>query len=136
MSAPSWPLQKALYAALTGDAPLMALATGGVHDDPTPDAAMPYIVIGDDAVSDRGDKTTDRFSHLCTLHAFDDRPGARPKLKRLVAAMVDALKDAEITFDDGTYLEWQYVSEQVFRDADAKTWHGTLTIRVITEAGA
>lgn len=70
-------LQAAVYAALTGSAPYMALVTGGVFDSMAPqDTATPYTVIGE--ITEVLDPTQelDGYAYTLTIHDFTGGAGS------------------------------------------------------------
>ena len=130
LTSASWPLQVALYAALTGHAPLQALVTG-IFDRPPEDQAMPYVVIGESFASDWSTKTFDGQAHRLRLHIWDQSPGQgqTQRILALCAAALDALPDS---IEGHRLVRWQRLQEQVLKDPDGYTQHGILELRAWT----
>jgi hypothetical protein len=89
----SWPLQQALFAALTADPAVQALADGRVFDAaPHADeggAAGPCVLIGDETVEPWSTATDRGAEHVVTLSAVGPERGFGP-VKRLAGAVCDA----------------------------------------------
>ena len=69
-------LQQALYGALTGDATLMGLLPGGIHDAPEPGTPQgTYGVIGTEEVIDRSDVTGPGAEHRVVISVVSDAAG-------------------------------------------------------------
>ncbi|MDZ5077868.1 DUF3168 domain-containing protein [Nesterenkonia sp. HG001] len=73
---PVWPIQAAIYQALTGDAELMAEVTG-VYDHVPKNTEFPYISIGETTVTPGG--AHDRFGSrsTITIHGWSTYHGKR-----------------------------------------------------------
>jgi len=132
MSSASWPLQQAVYTALTGDVPLMA-AVSGVFDDVVQDYDnFPYVTIGEDTRTpfDTDDKTGG--FHSITVHVWS-RESGRKETKIVQGYIYDILNRNLLSvtgFDTVDVLE---DSSQIILDPDGETRHGiqtyTATIR-------
>lgn len=69
-------LQAAVWAALTGNAPYLALVTGGVFDSVAPeDAARPYTVLGETTETDDSTQDKDGYAYTLTIHDFTGGEG-------------------------------------------------------------
>jgi Protein of unknown function (DUF3168) len=90
-------LQRALHAALTGDAAVMAAVTG-VYDAVPPGAVTPYLTIGADIVTDWSSKTAAGREHRFAVTVWDDAAGAARlksvmgEVERVVAGMPGAME--------------------------------------------
>ena len=130
LTSASWPLQVALYAALSGDPALQTLVTG-VFDRPPEDQAMPYIVIGEVLATDWSTKTFDGQAHRMRLHVWDQSVGQKGA-QSILAACAAALETLPQTIEDHRIVRWQRLQEQVLKDPDGYTHHGILELRVWT----
>ncbi|MFI6105844.1 DUF3168 domain-containing protein [Streptomyces sp. NPDC051310] len=128
MTAALWPLQQAVYAKLTGHAPLMALVTG-VHDEVPEAATTPYVTIGsiselvDDAHNQRG------LEASVVLHVWSRYRGWR-EASRILSALDDALDRQPLTvagFGDVSIAHQQHTQ---LRDPDPDIRHINVTYRV------
>lgn len=92
MATALWPLQSAVYAALTGSTPLMALITG-VFDEVPDGQTYPYVTLGsmvetaDDAHDHQG------LDSLVTIHVWSKKPGV--KEAATIFAALDAVIDRQ-----------------------------------------
>lgn len=64
-------IQKTIYAALTGNATLMA-SVNGVFDHPNDSAALPIVTIGESDSTDAGTKTEDLIDHVTIINVWHD----------------------------------------------------------------
>ena len=96
MPSPDNALQAAVYARLTGYAPLTT-ALGGklVFDFVPPGTPGPYVVIGDDTLGDLSTKTESGWDCTLTLHAWDFEKAGRKSVKALLSHLYDALHRQE-----------------------------------------
>lgn len=105
-----------LYAALTGNAALMAKVTG-IFDGLAPESqAGPFIVMGE--LQELPGRTMDEEERKClvTFHVWSDYRGRKELFQ--VAELLDKAMPEEFLFDE----------LQVLRDADS-WWHGVATYR-------
>jgi hypothetical protein len=127
MSAASWALQQAIYARLAAHLPLIAEVTG-IYDAPPQDARFPYVVIGEDVVSDASAKAMTATDHRLALHLWTRGPG-KQQAKQLMQAVQDAL-DGNPPAPAGFMLVWlRFLQSTVLTDADGLTQHGILEFR-------
>lgn len=128
MTTALWPLQRAVYAALTADTALMQLVTG-VHDEVPETAAYPYVSLGsiteqvDDAHNQRGLTTN------LVMHVWSKYRGFREAAEILDA--LDAVLDRQpltVTgFKDVAIAHQQHTE---LRDPDPEIRHINVTYRV------
>ncbi|MGW7598116.1 DUF3168 domain-containing protein [Streptomyces antimycoticus] len=128
MSTALWPLQKAVYAALTADTALMALVSG-VYDEVPEGSAYPYVSIGsitelvDDAHNQRG------LSTNVVLHVWSTQLGFREAAE--VFAAVDAVLDRRpLTVEGYRDVSVAHQQHQELRDPDPEIRHINVTYRV------
>lgn len=89
-------LQSAVFEALTGDAAVMALSGGAVHDALPPGPVAPlFVVIGPEQVRDASDKTGAGAVHDFTVTVVSDAAGFSDA-KALASAVSDALSGADL----------------------------------------
>jgi hypothetical protein len=132
MSDATWPLQQAVYAALTGNAELMA-AISGVYDHVPADTAFPYVTIGETTVTDWSSKTFDGQVHDVTLHIWS-RTRGRKETKEIMALLYDTLNDTALDVAGQELVDIRFDFAQTLLDADGLTFHGIQRYRAVTRA--
>ncbi|AVH57887.1 MULTISPECIES: DUF3168 domain-containing protein [Streptomyces] len=128
MTAALWPLQQAVYAKLTGHAPLIALVSG-VYDEVPEDAAHPYVTLGsitedvDDAHNQRG------LEASVVLHVWSKYRGFK-EAATILAALDTALDRQPLPvagFKDVSVAHQQHTE---VRDPDPDIRHINVSYRV------
>lgn len=110
------PLQKAVFAALTGDTQLAALVTG-VFDQVPETQAYPYVVLGDavevpvNAHDRHGSDTTS------TLHVWSQYRGYSQALT-IAARIVQVLDHQPLTVEGHDHIATRFVSSQTLTDPE------------------
>lgn len=128
-------LQRALYAAMTGNAPLMALVEG-VHavvdqpDDAELPEAFPYISFGQDTLTASDTKTTDGINALCQIDVWS-RANNYTEAKEIGAAIRTALHHQSLTISGANHIITRFESADYMIDADGQTKHGVCLVRVV-----
>lgn len=132
----SWPLQQAVFAALSADAGLQALigAPARIYDDPPDDAAFPYLVLGEGRVSD-WPGAAGGIEHVIRIAAFSRYHG-RAEAKQIISAVYDALHDRPLTVSGHALVNLRFVFADVFRKQDGETFEGVMRYRAVTEPTA
>jgi hypothetical protein len=127
MTSTSWALQMALHQSLTMPGALMDQITG-VFDHVPQDQPMPYVVIGDDVMSDWSAKAFSASDHRLTIHIWSRMPGRREarQLIELVQAQLAAQTPAPSGF---SLVSLRFVQAAVLGDADGLTQHGIIDYR-------
>ena len=130
------PLQQAVIELLRGSAGVLALVPADRiwSDAPTQPPAGDYITLGPDHALPRQAQDFaggESFLQVDVWSAAATRLGA----KRIVDAVASALHDVESAQPGGeqTLLQLTVEETRVIREADAKTWHGMVTVRALTE---
>jgi hypothetical protein len=112
-------LQKAIFAALSGDAALAASVGGArIYDHVPANAAFPYITFGRLSRSDWSTASEDGAEHMFTLHVWSKARGksqAAAIMERVRVLLHDA-DLADIRFDD-----------------DHDVYRGAMRFRAVTE---
>jgi hypothetical protein len=128
VTAAAWPLQQAVYAKLTGHAPLMALVTG-VYDEVPETAVHPYVSIGsitelvDDAHNQRGLETS------VVLHIWSKYRGF--KEAATILTQLDAALDRQpLTVAGFTDVSIAHTQHTQVRDPDPDIRHINVSYRV------
>ena len=129
----SWPLQQAVYAALSGNAPLTTLLGGArIYDDVPQAAPYPHISLGQTSSSENGTGTEDSEEHILTLHVWS-QTGGRGEAQRIMGAIRDALHTASLALAGHTLVNLRQQFSDVRRDPDGVTIHGIVRYRAVTE---
>jgi hypothetical protein len=121
-------LQRALYAALTGDAALRSRAVE-VFDGPPPDSRPPYLTIGIDQVRPWRWKDGGGHEHRFQVGAWDKRSEAMP-LKVLMADVERVVLSMPRRFEGMRIVTLTLVSAQT--RPNPKAWiQGVLEFRAL-----
>lgn len=132
----SWPLQEAVHAALSADAGVSGLATGGIHDAPPhadrPGGSEPYVTIGEEIVRpfDTADSHGGRYDFTVTVHS-----GAEgfARAKAIAAAVCDALIDAPLALSRGHLVALRFLQAQARRGRSPARRSVALRFRAVIE---
>lgn len=128
----SWPLQKALYQRLAADAALMEEIGDPprLYDDPPPDAAFPYVVLGE-ARAAPVPGADGLFEHDLRLHVHSRHAGRRD-VKRILDRLYDALEGADFPVEGARLVSARFVFADVFRREEG-VFTGVARFRLVTE---
>lgn len=132
MASAGWDLQKAIHAALSGDAALTALVGAGIHDAVPREAAFPYVTIGDAQIRDWSTATESGAEHLLTLHVWSRHEGKR-EAYAVADAVRAALDGAMLTLESHRLVNLRHQYSELKPDPDGETRHGVLRFRAVTE---
>lgn len=127
-----WALQQAVYAALLADSGVAALAGARIYDDVPGDAAMPYVVIGEDQESDWSTATETGSQHMLSIHVWS-RAAGHKEAKLLCDAVRAVLDGAALAVSGTTLIDLRYQATQYARQSDGRTIRAALTFRAILE---
>ena len=129
----SWALQKALYLALASNAGLKAEIGDPprLYDDAPAGAALPYLLLGEAREAPLAGHDG-AFEHDLRFTAHS-RHGGRREVKRVVAALYDALQDAAIAVEGARLVSLRFVFADVFR-RDGELYSAVVRFRAVTEA--
>lgn len=124
-------LQKAVYAALTEDATLMAMVSG-VHSHVPERTAFPYIVIGEGVVKDHSTKTGEMEEITATVFVFSRARGSKETLD-IMARVKELLDDAALVLTGYSLVYLRFVNAEVTQAREVLTWQGVLTFKALVE---
>jgi hypothetical protein len=127
-----WALQQALYGALTGDAGVAALVSTRIFDDVPRDAALPYIVIGEDEESDWSTVTESGSEHSLTLHVWSRAAGYK-EIKQICDAVRGALDGAAPPVSGFYLIDLRFENTRTARQNDGRTYHAIMRFRAVLE---
>lgn len=134
MASSAWELQKAVFAALSADAPLAGLLGSGsrIYDDVPRGADLPYVTFGQSTVRDWSTGTDTGFEHLFTLHVWSRVTGER-QTHQIMTAIADRMNDQALTLSGFRLVNLRHEFSDSFRDPDGETIHGLVRFRAVTE---
>lgn len=132
-------IQGAVYAALSGHAPLTALVRGVYDAQPRPltgsDALQfPYVTIGEDTNNDWSTDTESGDDATITVHTWS-RYNGRKEEKAIQAEIYAALHRATLTVTGYALVSCDWISSDSLIDADGETRHGVQTFRLLLDQG-
>src|SRR5690606_37873072 len=126
-------LRAAIRGALVADSALTSLLGGErIYDEPPRDAALPYVTLGEDVVSDGSTATEAGDEHALTLHVWS-RQGGHREAQLIAGALLEALADAPLASEGHSVANLRFVAADVRREADGRTYHGIVRLRALTE---
>ncbi len=135
----SWPLQQALFAALTADPEIAALAGGRVWDEagmPGPAGAGdgPWVLIGDETVVPWSTATEIGAEHVLRIDVVGPAPGFAA-LKR-VAAAVCAVATGPLALARGRIAGAGFLGGRTLREDKGRLRRIALRFRIVVEETA
>ena len=129
----TWELQKATVAAIEADATVKGLVGDPVRifDRIPENTPLPYITVGDTSSADDGTKDTEAQDHDVAFEMFS-ADGGREEVKKIQAAIHDALHLANLTMDAGTLVCIRYMSSSDTKE-DILRYSGVITFNAVTQ---
>ncbi len=136
MTSPAWELQKAIYAELVEDAPLLALLGGArVYDEVPRGAAFPYVTFGPSTTRDWSTGTDAGSEHAVTLRVWT-KAGGEKCVHLLLEAIRIALHDTAPTLSGHRLVSLRHELSDAARASDGETYAGVARFRAVTEPAA
>lgn len=132
MTAASLALQKAVYAALAGNAGIGALIGDRIFDGPPRSLAFPYVTLGDARAADWSTATEEGTEHRLQLHAWSRERG-KAECWAVIDAIRAVLDAAALGLDGHVLVNLRFEAADVGQDRDGITWHGVARFRAVTE---
>lgn len=136
---PGYVLQAAIVSELKSNGGVSAIVGSRVFDrvarnpDGSPQADFPYVALGDTQFIPDEAECTDAGETNLTLHCWSRAVGF-PEVRRLAAAVANALHDVSLPLDSGNVQSLLLQSSRVLRDPDGLTSHAVLNFSVLTDA--
>jgi hypothetical protein len=131
------PLRALLVSTFRTDAALVSLmglaaAPARVYDNVPAEEAFPYVRVGDELVTDYGDKSDPGQEFLESIHFFDRSPASRGQkiVNQLQARVYSLLHEKRMTVTGGEAYLIRFVNQRVLTD-DGLMWHGVSTYRFL-----
>lgn len=128
-------VQTAVFLRLKNDATLQGLV-GDVYDSVPDNAALPYVTIGEDVITESDTADTLGVEASITVHVWTDTAGGtrgRKQAKQIQGAIYDALHRANLTAEGYKIYASDFVNSQSFKDADGLSWHGVQTFNLLID---
>lgn len=122
-------LQEALYARLTGFAPLTALVQG-VHDHVPQGAAFPYVQVGEIDSAEWDTDTSLGSDDTVTIHVWSRYRG-RLQTHQIQDAIYSALHRHALTVDGAQVVTVEFEFADSLLDPDGLTRHGVQRFRIL-----
>jgi hypothetical protein len=132
MTAPALELQKAIFAALTGDAATAALIGERVFDHAPADVPFPYVSFGRTSIYDWSTGTESGTEQLFTLHVWSKARGKKETLD-IMECVRAALDQAPLALDEHHLVDLRLEYSEARYDEDIDVHHGLLRFRAVTE---
>lgn len=130
MSDAGWELQKAVFAALDGDATLGALISG-VFDHVPPGTEFPYVTVGEVTVRDESTMAKDGQVHTVTVHSWS-RGRGRKELKQVMGEVYRILHKGTLAVAGQDVAGMMFEFADTLLDPDGLTYHGVQRFRAVT----
>jgi hypothetical protein len=103
-----------------------------IYDDAPPDAVFPYVSLGRVESKPADASGAEAIEHAVTLHVWS-RYGGRAEALDVIAALRTVLHNAPLDIESHKLVLLLVTFTDVFRSGDARTTHGVLRLRAITE---
>ncbi len=125
-------VQKAVY-----EAAQIALAPLGVSVfDHTPHGrAFPFVVFDQHQTLPLDGSELDGFQHHFYLSIWSDYRGSR-EVETILAALWRAYHNQQLLLEAGSFVLCQVTDQRNERDTDGRTYHGSMTLTIITNPPA
>ncbi|MBI1215685.1 MAG: DUF3168 domain-containing protein [Alphaproteobacteria bacterium] len=131
----SWAVQAAVYGQLSINGSLTSLLANGsasVFDHVLPDAAFPYVVIGETSAKPLNTQQTQGYDITLAIHSYSRAAGMK-ELRGIMAAVRAILDDAALPLSGHALVLCDAVSDEARLEADGLTRHGVQRFRIVTE---
>ncbi len=133
MSDPAGALRAAIFQALAADGALVAMLGGArIHDAPPPNAAFPYVTLGEIRLIEAFTDEVPLIEHQLMLHAWS-RQGGHREAQSIAAALLAALDDAPLAPEGHRLVNLRFALADIRREADGRTYHAAIRFRAVTE---
>ena len=128
-------LQKAIFAALGGNAALTAVIGARIFDHAPANAAFPYITFGRTSVYDWSTGTESGAEQLFTLHVWSKGRGKKEALEIMELART-TLHDSALELEEHSLVNLRLEFSEARYDDRNEAHHGLLRFRAVTEPTA
>lgn len=134
MADPSFAVQKAIYTALNGNITINGSPGQNVpvYDHVPQSAVYPYVTLDSEFVNDvdfLASRMDERFFYLSVWSTYR----GQKEVKEIMAEIDRLLHGQKLTLDTGTMVHCRVRRKRSSRDADAVTFMGQVTLRILTQ---
>ena len=129
MSDHSLALQKTVFDELDGDATLQAKITD-VYDFVPQGTTYPYVVVGEDTLTNNGTKTLDGNEHTIMVHSWSRYRG-RKEVKDIMARIYELLNNSSLSVSGASLVNARAEFSDIIIDQDGITKHGVQRFRFV-----
>ena len=131
MSYHSFELQKTIFTTLNGDNTITSTFSATVHDHVPQGTSFPYIVIGEETMTDESSaKTLDFNNFTLTIHIFSRNRG-RKEAKQIMARIYELLHNQNLSVTGANHINTRFEFSDVIKENDGLTYHGVQRFRTI-----
>lgn len=130
MSIAQFPLQEAVYSALSNDNTLTSTLGAGIFDDVLEGTTYPFVELGNETAIDYSTKDVDGAEFTITLHVWSQYAGAK-ETKQIMDRIYDLLHNSSLTVTGFNLINLRFEFSDIMRDPDGKTRHGVMRFRAI-----
>ena len=131
MSDHSFELQKTIFTTLNSDNAITSTFSATVHDHVPQGTSFPYIVIGEETMTDESSaKTLDFNNFTLTIHIFSRNRG-RKEAKQIMARIYELLHNQNLSVTGANHINTRFEFSDVIKENDGLTYHGVQRFRTI-----
>jgi|TARA_Y100000015_G_scaffold11391_1_gene10884 hypothetical protein len=131
MSDHSFELQKTIFTTLNSDNTITSTYSATVHDHVPQGTSFPYIVIGEETMTDESStKTLDFNNFTLTIHIFSRNRG-RKEAKQIMARIYELLHNQNLSVTGADHINTRFEFSDVIKENDGLTYHGVQRFRTI-----
>tara|TARA_Y100001938_G_C8059144_1_gene416155 strand:- start:1074 stop:1478 length:405 start_codon:yes stop_codon:yes gene_type:complete len=131
MSDHSFELQKTIFTTLNSDSTITSTFSATVHDHVPQGTSFPYIVIGEETMTDESSaKTLDFNNFTLTIHIFSRNRG-RKEAKQIMARIYELLHNQNLSVTGANHINTRFEFSDVIKENDGLTYHGVQRFRTI-----
>lgn len=126
-----WRIQEAIFARLSGYAPLAGRVGGRIYDAVPQDTEFPYVAIGEDDSTAYDDDVNLGADTDLTLHVWSRYEG-RKEAKEILQLIYDALNRYPLVVAGAHTVLLDAEYQNTLLDPDGLTRHGVVRFRLLT----
>ncbi|MBS9719888.1 DUF3168 domain-containing protein [Tianweitania sp. BSSL-BM11] len=135
MAAAAVELQRAIFAALKGDADVTALVGERIHDHPPAKIRFPYLTFGRSNSYDWSTGTEIGTEHLFSIHVWSKATG-KTEVLELMGHIEALLREGAFDLGEHHLVNMTPSFAETRFDEDQALHHGLLRYRAVTEPAA
>jgi len=124
--------QTAIYTRLSRETPLTKIVKRGIYSDAPKGAKFPYVVIGDDVLTDFDTSTENGAECDATIHTWSHR---LKEVKEVQAKIRNALHNKTLEYQNYNFEFCFWTQSQSFQDDDGEVFHGVCNYRIFIREG-